>query len=297
MSQRILKCTVCGSDHSIFHCENRCGVCHGDSRQRSCSERLPQKRKKTSKSTAFSQQAADTLHDDLKKKYESLQKDYKKVGQAFQNQQEQNQELTALLEEREKEAEELATLVQNKDAVIKKPREAPLKCKEGHRRTPSCDAETRATRRPTRITTATPADGRHTHQHPQPGQHTRMIRPRSPDDEREQMQHGLCLPSCRLSSEHTTRLRGDSRTEKGQIKGTGPHPPRPRSDIGARSGGCLSQKTSVLHPGHEQHEERGAAVANEVGGMILRVKYLVYFTTHKTAPLGATKSMKVNDQQ
>ena len=26
--------------------------------------------------------------------------------------------------------------------------------------------------------------------------------------------------------------------------------------------------------------------------MILRVKYLVYFTTHKTAPLGATKSMK-----
>ncbi|CAH3153979.1 unnamed protein product, partial [Porites lobata] len=31
-SQRILKCTVCGGDHSIFHCENKCGVCHGDNR-------------------------------------------------------------------------------------------------------------------------------------------------------------------------------------------------------------------------------------------------------------------------
>ncbi|KAK2549039.1 hypothetical protein P5673_030668 [Acropora cervicornis] len=40
--------------------------------------------------------------------------DYKKVGQAFQN-----QELRALLEEREKEAEELANLVQNKDEVVK----------------------------------------------------------------------------------------------------------------------------------------------------------------------------------
>ena len=66
-----------------------------------------------------SQQPADTSHDDLKKKYESLQKDYKRVGQAFQNQQEQNQELTTLLEEHEKEAEELANLVRNKDEVVK----------------------------------------------------------------------------------------------------------------------------------------------------------------------------------
>ena len=41
------------------------------------------------------------------------------MGQAFQNQQEQKQELTALLEECEKEAEELANLVWNKDEVIK----------------------------------------------------------------------------------------------------------------------------------------------------------------------------------
>ena len=83
-----------------------------------------------------------------------------------------------------------------------KPREAPLKRKEGHCRTLSGGAThrpTHATRRPPHIT---PADGRHSRQHPQPGQHTRTIRPSSPDDEREQMQHGLCLPSCRLSSEH-----------------------------------------------------------------------------------------------
>ena len=119
MSWVLRHCTVCSGDHSIFHCENKCGVCHGDSRQCSCNERPPQKRKKISKSTASSQQPADTSHDDLKKKYESLQKDYKRVGQAFQNQQEQNQELKALLEEREKEAEELANLVRNKDEVVK----------------------------------------------------------------------------------------------------------------------------------------------------------------------------------
>ena len=158
----------------------------------------------------------------------------------------------------------------------------PLKRKEGHRRTPRGGATQRptcTTRRPTRITKATPADGRQSRQQPQPGQHTQTIRPGSPDDEREQMQYGLCLSSGRLSSEHTARLRGDSRTEKGRLEGTGPCPPQPRSDIVSH---CLLQKTSVLHPGHEQHEERGAAVANEVRGTILRVKYLVYFTTHKT---------------
>ena len=41
------------------------------------------------------------------------------MGQAFQNQQEQKQELAVLLEECEKEAEELANLVRNKDEVVK----------------------------------------------------------------------------------------------------------------------------------------------------------------------------------
>ena len=90
------------------------------------------------------------------------------MGQAFQNQQEQKQELTALLEECEKEAEELANLVWNKDEVIKN-LERRLSSRGATQR-PTC-----ATRRPTRITTATPADGRHSHQHPEPGQHTRTI--------------------------------------------------------------------------------------------------------------------------
>ena len=88
-------------------------------RQCSCNECPAQKIKKASKSTASSHQPADTSHDDLKKKYDSLQKDYKRVGQASQNQQEQNQELTTLLEEWEKGAEELTNLVQNKDEVVK----------------------------------------------------------------------------------------------------------------------------------------------------------------------------------
>ena len=46
MSQRILKCTVCGGDHSIFHCENKCGFCHGDNRECSCSEQPPPDKKK-----------------------------------------------------------------------------------------------------------------------------------------------------------------------------------------------------------------------------------------------------------
>ena len=46
-----------------------------------------------------------------------------------------------------------------------------------------------------------------------------------------------------------------------------------------------------------QSEEGGAAVAIKVWSALLRVKYLAYFTSHKTAPLGATNTMKVNDQQ
>ena len=98
------------------------------------------------------------------------------MGQAFQNQQEQNQELTALLKECEKEAEELANFVRNKDEVVKNLERRLLDAKKV--RTPSRGATqrpTRATRRPTRTTTATPADGRHTRLHPQPGQHTRTI--------------------------------------------------------------------------------------------------------------------------
>ena len=297
MSQRTLKYTLCGGDHSIFHCENRCGVCHGDSRQCSCNERPPQKRKKTSKSTASSQQPADTSHDDLKKKYESLQKDYKRVGQAFQNLKEQNQELTALLEECEKEAEELANLARNKDEVVKNLKRRPLNAKKV---IAELRAEVRRSDQP--APQEDPPASQQQHQqtadirvstHSLANIHERY------DQVLQTMKENRCSMACafHLAGCPRSTLRGNSRIEKGRPEGTGARLPRPRSDISARSGGCVSQKTSALHPGHEQHEERGAAVANEVRGMIRRVKYLIYFTTHKTAPLGATKSMKVNDQQ
>ena len=45
MSQRILKCTVCGGDHSIVHCDNKCDICHGDNQECSCSEQPPPNKK------------------------------------------------------------------------------------------------------------------------------------------------------------------------------------------------------------------------------------------------------------
>ena len=53
------------------------------------------------------------------KKVRHFVKDHERVGQSFQNQQPQNQELAAELEEQEKDAEELANLVQTKSEAIK----------------------------------------------------------------------------------------------------------------------------------------------------------------------------------
>ena len=83
MAHRILKCTVCGGDHSSFHCENKCGVCHGD------------------------------------KLYDNLQKEHERVGSAFQNLKDQNEELARDLAEREADLEELTNLVSTKDEMIK----------------------------------------------------------------------------------------------------------------------------------------------------------------------------------
>ena len=53
------------------------------------------------------------------KKVRHFVKDHERVSQSFQNQQPQNQELAAELEEKEKDAEELANLVQTKSEAIK----------------------------------------------------------------------------------------------------------------------------------------------------------------------------------
>ena len=116
MSQRTRKCTVCGGDHNLFYCEHKCVVCNGDKRQCLCSERPQQKRKKTAKSASSNPECS---YDELQKKYEALLKDHDRVGLAFQNQKEQNQELARELQERESEAEELANLVRMKDEILK----------------------------------------------------------------------------------------------------------------------------------------------------------------------------------
>ncbi|XP_067047209.1 uncharacterized protein [Acropora muricata] len=117
MAHRILKCTVCGGDHSIFHCENKCGVCHGDNRKCSCSEQPPSKKKKSRKQKQSSGDQQSVA--DLRKLYDNLQKEHERVGSAFQNLKDQNEELARDLAEREADLEELTNLVSTKDEVIK----------------------------------------------------------------------------------------------------------------------------------------------------------------------------------
>ena len=58
-------------------------------------------------------------YQELKKSTTLWWKNQERVGQSFQNQQLQNQELAVKLEEQEKDAEELANLVQTKSEAIK----------------------------------------------------------------------------------------------------------------------------------------------------------------------------------
>ena len=56
---------------------------------------------------------------DLRKLYDNLQKEHERVGSAFQNLKDQNEELARDLAEREADLEELTNLVSTKDEVIK----------------------------------------------------------------------------------------------------------------------------------------------------------------------------------
>lgn len=98
-----------------MYCENKCGV----SRQCSCFDQ-PQNKRKTAKQQKQSSQSGDVLnYSDLRKLHENFLKEQEKVGQAFQTQQNQNEELAQELAEKEKNAEELADLVRTKCKVIK----------------------------------------------------------------------------------------------------------------------------------------------------------------------------------
>ena len=108
---------MCGGDHSISHCENKCGVCHGDNRKCSCLEQPPSKKKKSGKQKQSSGDQQSVV--DLRKLYDNLQKEHERVGSAFQNLKDQNEELARDLAECEADLQELANLVSTKDEVIK----------------------------------------------------------------------------------------------------------------------------------------------------------------------------------
>ena len=128
MPQRILKCTVCGGDHSIFYCESKCGICHGDNRKCSCSEQPPSKKKKSRKQKQSSGDQQSVA--DLRKLYDNLQKEHEPVRFAFQNLKDQNEELVRDLVESEADLEELTNLVSTKDEVIKNAERRLLKAKK-----------------------------------------------------------------------------------------------------------------------------------------------------------------------
>ena len=103
------------------------------------------------------------------KKVRHFVKDHERVGQSFQNQQPQNQELAAELEEQEKDAEELANLVQTKSEAIK-----TLKTKfvDAKRTIAELKAELKTL---WRTSAATSTERRHSRQHPQSGHNPNKI--------------------------------------------------------------------------------------------------------------------------
>lgn len=121
-SQRVLKCTVCGGDHSRLHCLVICNSCSGDKRRCDCQSGPPQK-KRTQK--ARSAPETNDPEPDYEKLYSKLVQRHERVGKAFQALKTQNEELAADLEgknqeieELNRDAQELADLVKTKEQVI-----------------------------------------------------------------------------------------------------------------------------------------------------------------------------------
>ncbi|XP_068712906.1 uncharacterized protein [Montipora foliosa] len=119
-SQRVLKCTVCGGDHSRLHCLVICNSCSGDKRRCNCKSGPPQK-KRTKKARSETKDP----EPDYEKLHSMLVQCHERVGQAFQALKTQNDELAAELEEKNREieelnsdAQELADLVKTKEKVI-----------------------------------------------------------------------------------------------------------------------------------------------------------------------------------
>ena len=123
-SQRVLKCTVCGGDHSRLHCLVICNSCSGDKRSCDCQSGPPPQKKRTQKARGASSQS-NSPEPDYEKLYSKLVQRHERVGKAFQSLKTQNEELAAELEEKNCEieelnsdAQELADLVKTKEQVI-----------------------------------------------------------------------------------------------------------------------------------------------------------------------------------
>ena len=85
----------------------------------------PSKKKKSKQSSGDQQSVVD-----LRKLYDNLQKEHERVGSAFQNLKDQNEELARDLAERQADLQELANLVSTKDEVIKNAERRLLQAKK-----------------------------------------------------------------------------------------------------------------------------------------------------------------------
>ena len=105
-SQRVLKCTVCGGNHSRLHCLVLCNSCSGDKRDCDCQSQ-PQKSRNTPSQS-------DKPEPDYKKLYSKLVQCLERVRKAFQAlQEEEKREIKEL-----NNAQELVDLVKTKHKVI-----------------------------------------------------------------------------------------------------------------------------------------------------------------------------------
>lgn len=122
-SQRVLKCTVCGGDHSRLHCLVICNSCSGDKRRCDCQSGPPPQKKRNQKARSAPSQSNNPEHD-YKKLYLKLVQHHEQVGKAFQQLRTQNENLAAESEEKNREieqlnsdAQELPDLVKTKETV------------------------------------------------------------------------------------------------------------------------------------------------------------------------------------
>ena len=134
-SQRVLKCTMYGSDHSRLHCLVIWNSCSGDKRRCDCQSGPPPQKKRTQKARSAPSQSDDP-DPDYKKLYSKLVQRHERVRNAFQSLKMQNEELAAELGGKNREIEELnshaqepADLVKTKEQVIQESKKSQVEAK------------------------------------------------------------------------------------------------------------------------------------------------------------------------